>query len=414
MARTIGRLTALTVSRLKERGMYPDGGGLYLQISKTGARSWVFRFKQDGRERYMGLGPFNAVSLAEARQKANDARSQRVNGVDPIQARSATRQATKAASTTFKTCAESYVASHSPSWTSERHTEQWQKTLEAYVYPQIGEMSVEQVDTAAVRTVLDPIWFDIPETASRVRNRIELILDAARANGLRNGDNPARWRGHLDKLLPARSKLQVVKHHPAMSYDKLPAFMARLRERNGASRRALELTILTAVRTDATIAAHSREIDVESAVWAIPADRMKGRRQHRSEHRVPLVGRALEIAKATADGYLFAGQGGREHLHHKSMIELLDTMGIHDATVHGFRSTFKDWAAECTEFDDWVSEKALAHAVGDETRRAYQRGELLAKRRLLMTAWDVFCRRSTGRMTVWSALRQAISSSYRM
>lgn len=252
-------------------------------------------------------------------------------------------------------------------------------------------MSVELVDTTSVRMVLDPIWFEIPETASRVRNRIELILDAARANGLRNGDNPARWRGHIDKLLPARSKLQIVKHHPAMPYDKLPRFMARLRERNGASARALELTILTAVRTDAAIAAHSREIDIDNALWTVPADRMKGRRQHRSEHRVPLAGRALEIVKATADGYLFPGKRGREHLHHKSMIELVDYMGIRDATVHGFRSTFKDWAAECTDFDDWVSEKALSHAVGDETRRAYQRGELLAKRRQLMTAWDAFC-----------------------
>jgi integrase len=391
MARTIGRLTALVVSRLKEPGMYPDGAGLYLQVLKTGVRAWVFRFKQDGRERYMGLGPINTVSLAEARQKATDARSQRVDGVDPIRARKAARQAAKAAGTSFKACAESYLASHKAGWTSERHTEQWEETLGKYVYPLIGDMLVAQVDTAAVRTVLDLIWFEIPETASRVRNRIELILDAAKANGLRNGDNPARWRGHLDKLLPARSKLQTVKHHPAMFYEKLPAFMARLRERNGASRRALELTILTAVRTDATIAAHSREIDVENGLWTVPADRMKGRRQHRSEHRVPLVGRALEIAMASADGYLFAGRGGREHLHHKSMIELLDGMGIHDATVHGFRSTFKDWAAECTDFDDWVSEKALAHAVGDETRRAYQRGELLAKRRQLMTAWDAFC-----------------------
>ncbi len=329
MAQTVGKLTALKISRPLEPGMYPDGAGLYLQVTSAGAKSWIYRYQLAGKERQMGLGSLSGVTLADARRKAAEARSWRAEGLDPIQARDASR--TAKSDMTFKQCAVAFLASHKAGW-SEKNYEQWEQTLKSYVYPDFGDSPVREVDTNTVLKALEAIWTKYPVTASRVRGRVESVLDWAKVKGYRAGENPARWRGHLDQLLPNTSKVHK-----------------------------------------------------DDVVWIVPAERMKKRR----EHRVPLVGRALEIAKEASGKLLFPGEGNGP-LYEDAMLQLLRRMRVH-VTVHGFRSSFKDWAAECTNFDDWVSEKALAHLVGDETRRAYQRGELLAKRRNLMTEWDAFC-----------------------
>lgn len=383
MAQTVGKLTALKISRPLEPGMYPDGAGLYLQVTSAGAKSWIYRYQLAGKERQMGLGSLSGVTLADARRKAAEARSWRAEGLDPIQARDASR--TAKSDMTFKQCAVAFLASHKAGW-SEKNYEQWEQTLKSYVYPDFGDSPVREVDTNTVLKALEAIWTKYPVTASRVRGRVESVLDWAKVKGYRAGENPARWRGHLDQLLPNTSKVHKIEHHIALPYKDVPAFMAALRKREKSSTAsALEFCILTAMRTSEVLGAHPNEINVDDVVWIVPAERMKKRR----EHRVPLVGRALEIAKEASGKLLFPGEGNGP-LYEDAMLQLLRRMRVH-VTVHGFRSSFKDWAAECTNFDDWVSEKALAHLVGDETRRAYQRGELLAKRRDLMTEWDAFC-----------------------
>ena len=287
MAREMEKLTALRVERVTRAGMYGDGGGLYLRVTADGAKNWVFRFMLNGRPRWMGMGPLHTISLAEARKRAGEHRLRRHDGIDPIEARRAKRlqaQLEAAKAITFKQCAESYIKAHRAGWKNAKHAAQWGATLATYAEPIIGNLSVQAIDTALVLKVLEPIWTAKPETASRLRGRMEAALDWAKARGYRQGENPARWRGHLDKLLPARGKVRKVEHHAALSYAELPGFMIELREQESIAARALEFTVLTAARTGETIFARWGEINLLDKTWTIPSERMKAHR----EHRVPL------------------------------------------------------------------------------------------------------------------------------
>ncbi len=388
-----GRLSALAVARKRTRGRYADGGGLWLQVGPTGGKSWLFRFMLARRAREMGLGPVELVPLAAAREAAWVARGLVLAGIDPIEDRRRRRQEAALVAIeakTFRDCAIAYIAAHESGWRNAVHAAQWPSTLEAYVYPKIGALPVSSVDTALVLDCLSPIWTVKPETAGRVRGRIEAILDWASARGYRAGENPARWRGHLDKLLPAKSKIAPVRHHAALPYAEIPEFMAELRRQDGSSFRALEFTILAATRTGETIGARWPEIDDGNGVWTVPAERMKGARR---AHRVPLAARAIQIlAELPSEGdYIFPGGREGKPLSNMAMLKALERMGRGDLTVHGFRSTFRDWAAEQTAFPNFVAEMALAHAVGDRVEAAYRRGDLFAKRAKLMQAWAGYC-----------------------
>ena len=393
MARTIGKLTAMAVSQAKRRGYYGDGGGLFLQVSAGGAKSWVFRFKEAGRLREMGLGATHTIGLADARQRAQECRKARLDGRDPIAERKASRLAARldeAKAITFKACAERYIAAHRAGWRNAKHAAQWAATLDTYVYPPFGELSVQAIDVGLVLKAIEPIWATKPETASRVRGRIESILDWAAARGYREGENPARWRGHLENLLPKRSKVRRVEHHAALAYPEIAAFMAELRQQEGVAARALEFAILTAARTGEVIGARWDEINYEERLWAIPAGRMKGGR----EHRVPLSDAALVIVEMMAairsGDFVFPGGKAKRPLSNMAFLMLLRRIGRSDLTTHGFRSSFRDWAAERTTFPAEVAEMALAHAVSDKVEAAYRRGDLFQKRRQLADAWAKF------------------------
>lgn len=394
MARTIGKLTALAVSQAKRRGYYGDGGGLFLQVSASGAKSWVFRFKEAGRLREMGLGPTHTIGLAEARQKAQDCRRARLDGRDPIEARKAQRMQVKleaAKAVTFAACAEQYIASHKAGWRNDKHAAQWPATLGTYAYPVFGGLPVQAVDVALVMKAIEPIWTVKPETAGRVRGRIESILDWATTRGYRTGENPARWRGHLENLLPARSKVRRVEHHAALPYPEIGGFMVELRQQEGVAARALEFAILTAARTGEVIGARWDEIDIAERQWTVPPERMKAGK----EHRVPLSDAALTIVENLAairqGDHVFPGGKASRPISNMAMLMLLRRMGRGDLTAHGFRSSFRDWAAERTTFPGDVAEMALAHAVGDKVEAAYRRGDLFQKRRQLSDAWAKFC-----------------------
>jgi integrase len=389
--RGTNKLTAARVDRLKKPGRYGDGGGLWLQIAAGGTKSWLLRYQRDGKARQMGLGPCSLVSLADARERARDARRVLLDGGDPIDARNALRLAAKieaAKGITFQQCAEKHIAAHEAAWRNEKHRAQWHSTLERYAYPKIGSLPVSAIDTTLILKVLEPIWGKRPETAGRLRGRIEAVLDWATAREYRAGDNPARWRGHLDKLLPAKRKLRGVQHHTAMPYEALPVLMGRLRRLEFVSARALEFTILTAARTGETIGARWAEIDIAAKIWTVPEDRTKSGR----EHRVPLSDRAVELLEALPrqDGNDHVFVGGRKGagLSNMAMLELVKSGGV---TVHGFRSTFRDWAAETTAYPNHVVEMALAHVIGDKVEAAYRRGDLFEKRRRLMRDWATYC-----------------------
>jgi integrase len=397
MARNMERLSALAVSRAKEPGYYPDGAGLYLHVTATGSKSWVYRFMLDGRAREMGLGPLPDTSLAEARGKALEARRLRREGIDPIEQRKTVKAQAKldaAKSITFKKCADEYITSHKKGWRTEKHASLWENTLATYAEPVFGSLPVQGIDTGIVMRVLDPIWAEKPETAGRVRGRIESILDWATVRGYRKGENPARWRGHLDKLLPKQSKVARVKHHAALPYAEIGSFMAALRAEEGVAAKALEFTILTAARTGETIGAtwHD-EIDLDRKIWTISAERMKGER----EHRVPLSAPAVTVVEAMKQlrscDYVFPGAKRGKPISNMAMLMMLRRMKREDLTVHGFRSSFRDWAAEQTKFPSEVVEMALAHAVGDKVEAAYRRGDLFEKRRRLMETWAGYCAR---------------------
>lgn len=394
MARTIGKLTALAVPREKRPGYHGDGGGLYLQVSPGGAKSWVFRFKVEGRTREMGLGPVHAISLAEAREAATECRRLRVQGIDPIEARKAKRQQARleaAKGMTFRTCAERYIGAHKAGWRNPKHPLQWASTLTTYAYPVFGDLPVKAIDVGLVMKAVEPIWATKTETASRLRGRIESVLDWAAARGYRQGDNPARWRGHLDKLLPRRSKVQRVQHHPALAYDEVGAFMEALRSQGGMAAKALELCILTAARTSETINARWDEIDLAAKLWTIPASRIKAGKEHRVPLSAPALALLAQLAEARSGEFVFPGGKAGKPLSNMALLALLKRMGRGELTVHGFRSAFRDWAAERTHFPREVAEMALAHAIGDKVEAAYRRGDLFEKRRRLMDEWARFC-----------------------
>jgi integrase len=396
VAQFVGRLTALKVAKVKKPGFYADGAGLYLQVTGDGetriAKSWIFRFTLRGRSREMGLGSFSTFGLAEARVKAAECRKLTYDGVDPIEARKAVR--TKAAmdaatSLTFCDCTKQYIEAQRSGWRSAKHAAQWSSTIKTYAEPVIGALPVQGIDTTLVMKIIEPLWSKKSETASRLRGRIEAVLDWATVRGYRHGNNPARWRGHLDKLLPARGKVSKVKHHAALPYRELPTFMAALERQDGVSARALEFLILTAARTGEVIGALPGEI--KDKVWAVPAGRMKGSK----EHRVPLSSAALAIAGKLQSEYegafLFPGAKRDKPLSNMAMLALLERMGRSELTAHGFRSTFRDWAAECTNYPNEVVEMALAHTINSKVEAAYRRGDLFEKRKSLMSDWAEFC-----------------------
>lgn len=421
MARLIDRLTALEVKRLTTVGMHPDGRGLYLQIHTGGSKSWIYRYTLNGRIRAMGLGPTHLVSLAEARALAQDARLLKAQGVDPLDARAASKPAPEPAAPAkeaeadnglaFKDAAAAYIRANSAAWRNAKHQAQWSATLEAYAYPAFGDRPVGEIDTKLVLKALEPIWSTKAETASRLRGRIESVLDWATVRGHRQGDNPARWKGHLDKILPAKSKIARVEHHAALPFKAMPAFMRDLGTRPGAAARALEFAILTAARTGEVIGAQWSEIDFEARLWIQPAARTKTRK----EHRVPLCDAAMAILAGMREafltgrrellmlydkpvpddilleGFIFAGMRRGKGLSNMSMLKTLERMGRPDLTTHGFRSTFRDWAAETTHYPNEVVEMALAHTIAGKVEAAYRRGDLLEKRRELMRDWSAYC-----------------------
>lgn len=411
MGQRINRLSAVKVAAAKAKGLYADGAGLYLQVSGSDSKSWIFRFKFDGRTRDMGLGSLHDVTLAQPRAKAAEARQHQQRGADPISARDGQRaqeRLRKAQATTFRDCAERLIETHEVGWRNAKHRAQWRSTLQTYAYPTLGDLPVADIDTGLVLKVLQqpvrddagkkaPLWNARTETASRLRGRIEAALSWAKAQGMRAGENPAQWRGHLDHLLPARSKVRRVEHHPALPYRELPAFMAKLRDRDSVTARALEFTILCAARTSEVLGCHLDEIDLKHCIWTVPGARMKGG----LEHRVPPSDRATAIVKEMAavrvSDFVFPGGRRGRPFSNMALLMLLRELqpGI---TVHGFRSTFKDWCAEQTSFPDHVSEMALAHISADKVRAAYQRGELLEKRRELSEAWARYCGGDSGRI----------------
>jgi integrase len=404
MAKQIERLNPLWVARCKKPGYHADGDGLYLQVSNTGSKSWVLRFMLQGKAREMGLGSLSLVPLAEARQKAKDQRKLLAEGIDPIAARDAQRNQhalEQARRKTFDECAEAYIEAHRAGWRNAKHAEQWTATLSTYASPVFGALPVQAIDTALVMKSLEPIWCEKTETASRVRGRVESVLDWATVRGYRSGENPARWRGHLDKLLPRRSKVAKVKHHEALSYSEVAVFMRELHKRDGVAPKALEFVILTAARVSEAVNAKWGEIDLQQRLWTVPAERMKASR----EHRVPLCDAAVKLLKAQKEQrqseYVFPGWRVNRPLTGAACLKLLDDMDRATLTVHGFRSTFRDWCAEQTNYPREIAEAALAHVLSDKTEAAYQRGDLLERRRLLMQAWADYCGRvrSTGKVT---------------
>jgi len=394
MARGLNKLTSLKVKSETRKGRYGDGGGLWLQVSETGTKSWLFRFTLNGKARQMGLGPVADVTLSDAREFAADCRKVLRDGKDPIEAREATRKAAtleSAKAISFKECASSYIDAHKPGWRNSKHSSQWENTLKDYAYPHFGNMAVASVDTGLVMKAIEPIWAEKTETASRVRGRIEKILDWAATRGYRQGENPARWRGHLENLLPARSSVHTVKHFPALPFEEIGEFMKALRKQESTSARCLEFLILTALRPGTVRMATWNEVKLEKGVWEVPAEKMKKKRPH----RVPLSDAAVAVlegmAKVRISSYVFPGLKPEKPLSNNALDALLERMNYEHITSHGFRSTFKDWASERTAYPDQVSEMALAHIIKDKVEAAYRRGDLFEKRARLMKDWAEYC-----------------------
>jgi integrase len=390
MARHYEKLTSRFCRTVTKRGFYADGGGLYFKYGETGGRSWVFRYQIKGRTRDMGLGPYPDVGLAEAREAAAEQRRIRRLRLDPIDERNKSRPQ-RQATPTFQWCAEHYIADHRAGWRYPKHGRDWENSLATYAFPVIGKLPVDAVDLAAVLRVIQPHWETKTVTIDRVRSRIELTLAWATTRGYRQGDNPARWKGHLETLLPKKSKVAKVEHMAALPYAEMPAFMTKLRKEEDSAARALELAILTAGRSKELLGAKWSEMDLEARLWVVPAERMKGGR----EHRVPLSEAAMAVLAAMqqvrAGEFVFPGARAGGRLHERVMLDLLKRLlpgsGV---TVHGFRSAFSDWVTETTGYSVEEREMALAHAVGTAVERAYRRTDLFAKRRALAEAWAKF------------------------
>ncbi len=411
----MGRLTAKGVEKKTTPGYHGDGGGLTLQITKAGVKSWLYRYMINGKARWMGLGPVHSVSLAEARQKAAEARKLVVEGIDPLEAKDQRRleaEVAKARLVTFDQCASAYIQAHRAAWKNAKHADQWVNTIATYVSPIIGTLPVDQVDTGLVVKVLTQaddqgrqLWQVKNETATRVRGRIESILGWATTSGYRSGDNPARWRGHLENLLASISRTQRVKNHPSLEWRRTGAFVQDLRSREGVAAKAVEFAILTASRSGEVRGARWSEIDLHAKVWTVPAERMKAKR----EHEVPLSTAALALLKEMPriDGtdLIFPGVKGQP-LSDMSLTSVIRRMNAttqtwvdkngDPITVHGFRSTFRMWAAESTNYPRDVAEHALAHQLPDAVERAYQRGTLFNKRAAMMNDWAKFCGMASG------------------
>lgn len=394
MARTSQRLNNLVVLRAEGRALIPDGSGLYLQVSATGSKSWLFRYKRQGRQHWMGLGAYPAVSLQKARRDAHSARELLAAGTDPLAHRDAVAAQARKQDVTFRQCAEDLIASQRAGWRNEKHASQWSATLSTYVFPICGDTPAKDIDTATVLKILRLIWETRPETATRVRQRVEAVINWAIAHGHSEQANPARWRGHLDKLLPKRSKVRAVVHHPAMEVAEIPRFFAQLRARNSVSALALQFTILTAARSGEVRASRWPEINLDQKIWTIPAENTKAHRAH----RVPLSAPALAILEvvsklqSVSNGVVFPGMKSGQPLSETTMLKTLQQeLGFARLTVHGFRSTFRDWAGEMTSYPREVAEAALAHSIRDKAEAAYARGDLLERRRKMMDEWAAYC-----------------------
>jgi integrase len=401
VARVAKALSAIEIQRLTAPGYHAAGTvpGLYLRVTETGARGWILRTVIGQRRRDIGLGGYPAVTLAMAHAQAREAKQAVRLGTDPIEARKAAKSALlaqQAQAMTFEQCATAYLAAHESGWRNAKHGQQWRNTLATYAYPVLGRLLVRDVEMPHVLKVLEPIWRDKTETASRLRGRIESVLDWATTRGYREGANPARWKGHLDNQLTSPKKVAKVEHHAALGWNAAPGFLSSLHQQNGTGARALEFAILTAARSGEVRGATWEEIDLDEAVWTIPAGRMKAGK----EHRVPLSRAALKLLKTQrpgdddeAVGLVFpAPRGGQ--LSDMTLSAVLRRMKV-DAVPHGFRSTFRDWAAERTSYPRDVVEMALAHAIGDKVEAAYRRGDLFEKRRRLMTDWSSFLATTT-------------------
>jgi integrase len=393
--------------RTAKPGRYCDGDGLYLLVKKSGARFWVFRYKVNGSKlREAGLGRAgegrNSVRLAEARENASTLFRQVKNGIDPLSAREAMAAAAKAAAqdaavkrVTFREAAQRFIDGHTPSWRNPKHAAQWGATIETYANPVFGDLPVGDIDTVHVLAAVEPIWLTKPATASRLRGRIERILDFAKTRGWRSGENPAAWKGHLALTLPARSKVRKVEHHAALPWHEIGDFMLRLKEQAGMGARALRFAILTAARSGEVRGARWSEVEMSAATWVVPAKRMKAGR----EHRIPLSEPTLDVLREMAQARLsndsaalvFPGRDAGRPLSDMSLTAVLRRMGRGELTAHGFRSSFRDWAAETTAYPTELVEMALAHAVGNKVEAAYRRGDLFDKRRRLMDDWSAYC-----------------------
>jgi integrase len=428
MARGYGKLTAKKVQHLTTRGMHADGGGLYLQVAKGGSKSWLFRYKLYGRSRWHGLGSLRDISLEEAREKATEARKVRRNGADPIQAKREAESAARieaAKAITFGAAAKRFIKANRAGWKNAKHADQWEMTLLGIdqkgkptkndYCKTIRELPIGAIDTTLVLRIIEPIWASKTETASRIRGRIEQVIDAAKAKGEFKGENPARWKGHLDNLLPATSKVRKVRNHPALPYRQLPNFISKLRERDGAAAAALEFQILTAVRPGNAMTARWDQIDRQTSVWIIPAALMKSD----AEHKVPLSKAALAVLdrmETTKDDseYIFPNSKGKP-LSDASMAAVIDRMNElerrwidpkldREIVPHGFRSSFRDWAAE-HGYDDPIAEAALAHKVSDEVVAAYRRTTFFDLRKRMMENWADYCARPSSGVDTIVAFR---------
>jgi integrase len=392
----MGHLTAAAVKYAKPGARLSDGGGLRLDVDRNGNRSWIFRFKSPltGKERYAGLGSADDVSLADARAAADEARAHIRKGIDPIAAREAAREAARSdaqRAVTFEAYAGRFIDSREAGWRNTKHKQQWRNSLRDHAYPIIGALPISDVDVEAVLRVLRPIWNTTPETANRVRGRIEMILSAAKAEKLRTGDNPASWRGNLDHLLPSRKKARAVMHHPALPYAIAPAFWKSLSTDTSEAARVLRFIMLTVARYGEAASADWREIDLERELWTVPAAKMKASR----DHIVPLCNGTVSLLNeakrlGTGKGLIFPSPQTGRLISDVSLANCIKRHTNQPATVHGFRSTFRDWAGDCTEHARETAEAALAHAIGDETEKAYRRGSALTKRRALMADWFAF------------------------
>jgi integrase len=389
------KLNSMQVKGLVKPGRYGDGAGLCLQVRSPTNRSWLFRYMRDGQAKWLGLGDEQVVSLAQARQKAAKAREALAAGIDPIEQKKADRAARKLALAvkTFAEVSELFIKSNEAGWRNDKHKAQWRSTLETYTSPVIGKVKINQITTDHVVAILEPIWTTKTETATRVRGRIENVLDFATARGWRSGENPARWRGHLDHILPAKSKVAAVEHHAALPWREIPEFMIALRAQEGIAAQALDFLILTAARSGEVRGALWGEFDLDAKIWTVPAARMKAKKQH----RVPLCDRAIAVLRTMkplggdASSVVFPGMKTGKPLSDMSLAAVLKRMKRDDITVHGFRSTFRDWVAEATSFAREIAETALAHTNKDKVEAAYLRGDHFDQRRALMEQWQEHC-----------------------